>query len=72
MFNKLRANPGMALGAALFIVALIAVIVWIVRRGGKEKPKGDGELKFTITGEKIVKKVNTTSNYANRYEYELG
>jgi len=72
MFNKLRANPGMALGAALFIVALIAVIVWIVRRGGKEKPKGDGELKFTITGEKIVNKVNTTSNYANRYEYDLG
>jgi len=49
MFNKLRANPGMALGAALFIVALIAVIVWIVRRGKKDK-EGPSKPEITITG----------------------
>jgi hypothetical protein len=49
MFNKLRANPGMAIGAALFIVALIAVIVWIVRRGKKDK-EGPSKPEITITG----------------------
>ena len=73
MFNKLRANPGMALGAALFIVALIAVIVWIVRRGGKEKPKGDGEPQIDIAVKrKILHPANKNSTVEEYMEYNTG
>ena len=75
----MKKNPGMALGGFLFIVALIALIGWIVNRGSKRAAgPGAGPVAAAVTvpqlevsGTKTVTSVNT-SGYALKHEYADG
>jgi len=72
ILNQMRKNPAMTAGAFIFIIALIAVIGWIVNRRKKEK-EGDGKPQITITGIKM--KLNPDKSKIEEYrmyEYNTG
>lgn len=70
LMNLLRRNPRMTAGGIVLVIILIAVVVWMVTRGKDEVvgPKGTGP-ELEVTGEKIVKSVNTSEYTFMKTEY---
>lgn len=67
LMNLLRRNPRMTFASIVLVIALIAVIVWLVTRGEKKSTDTGPELE--VTGEKIVKSVNTSEYAFRKMEY---
>jgi len=75
IMNIIKRNPMTSTVAGVFLIALIAVIVWLVTRGGQVGPGVAGATvvpELTVSGMKTVKSVNTSEYTPVRYEYALG
>ena len=70
LMNLLRRNPRMTVGGIVLVIILVAVVVWMVTRGEDKVvgPKGTGP-ELEVTGEKIVKSVNTSEYTFRKTEY---
>jgi len=70
MFKILRRNPRMAIGGVFFIIALIAIVIWLVTR--KEDDVSSKPTVTFIGGEKIYNPANDSGTVSTYVEYSTG
>ena len=68
LINLMRRNPRMTIGSIILVIAIVAVVIWLVSR--KDDVATGPQLE--VTGEKIVKSTTTSEYSIMKREYETG
>ena len=68
--NLIKRNPGTAAAGVIFLIALIAVIVWLVTRGGQAGPGVAAGVKPSITFGESAMILNPDSENVETYKIE--